>query len=219
MQRCATCYLVTRPGYRRCFKCEEHHWLAAGELADAVMPLGYAISGGQLATDLWRYKSGVDAAQAAARLRGRLTGFLREHRGCLWRAAGMPGGPQRWAVVPSGRGRTGDHPLTALVAPYLRGAPVRLGVRAGRFARGRDLDPGWLIARGQLRGADVLLVEDTWVTGGSVQSAAIALKRAGARRVAVLVLGRHIAAGTGPVPDLPECVAHVATGHTGNSAA
>jgi adenine/guanine phosphoribosyltransferase-like PRPP-binding protein len=41
-------------------------------------------------------------------------------------------------------------------------------------------------------GADVLVVDDTWVSGGSAQSVAAALKLAGARRVAVIVLGRHV---------------------------
>ncbi len=41
-------------------------------------------------------------------------------------------------------------------------------------------------------GGDVLVVDDTWVSGGSAQSAAAALKLAGARRVAVVVLGRHV---------------------------
>jgi orotate phosphoribosyltransferase len=38
----------------------------------------------------------------------------------------------------------------------------------------------------------VLLIDDTWTTGGSVQAAACALKHAGARRVGVVVIGRHI---------------------------
>ena len=37
----------------------------------------------------------------------------------------------------------------------------------------------------------VLVVDDTWTTGGRAQSAAIALHDAGAARVAVVVLGRH----------------------------
>ena len=41
-------------------------------------------------------------------------------------------------------------------------------------------------------GASVLLVDDTWVSGASAQSAAAALKLAGARHVAVVVVGRHV---------------------------
>jgi orotate phosphoribosyltransferase len=40
--------------------------------------------------------------------------------------------------------------------------------------------------------ASVLLLDDTWVSGASAQSAAAALKLAGARHVAVVVLGRHV---------------------------
>ena len=38
----------------------------------------------------------------------------------------------------------------------------------------------------------MLLVDDTWVSGASAQSAAAALKAAGARRVALVVIGRHV---------------------------
>jgi hypothetical protein len=49
----------------------------------------------------------------------------------------------------------------------------------------------------------VLLLDDTWTSGGTAQSAAVALKRAGARSVAVVVAGRHLPAitdssGAGP---------------------
>jgi adenine/guanine phosphoribosyltransferase-like PRPP-binding protein len=37
-----------------------------------------------------------------------------------------------------------------------------------------------------------LLLDDTWTSGGTAQSAAVALKQAGARSVAVVVLGRHL---------------------------
>jgi orotate phosphoribosyltransferase len=43
-----------------------------------------------------------------------------------------------------------------------------------------------------LTGASILLLDDTWTSGGTAQSAAVALKRAGARSVAVVVLGRHV---------------------------
>ena len=37
-----------------------------------------------------------------------------------------------------------------------------------------------------------LLIDDTWTTGANVQSAAAALKTAGADRVGALVIGRHV---------------------------
>ena len=38
----------------------------------------------------------------------------------------------------------------------------------------------------------VLLIDDTWTTGANAQSAAAALKAAGAQRVAALVIGRYV---------------------------
>jgi predicted phosphoribosyltransferase len=38
------------------------------------------------------------------------------------------------------------------------------------------------------------LLDDTWTTGASAQSACAALRLAGARPVAIVVLGRHVAA-------------------------
>jgi hypothetical protein len=162
-------------------------------LADAVAPIGYAVKGRQLAADLWRYKSGrEDAAAAAARLRPMLSRFLRDHGDCMWRAAGMPGRPALAAVVPSGQGRPGAHPLLDIVRSCVELPVAGLSVSPGGAAHGREMNVGWLRVRDPVAGADVLLVDDTWVSGGSAQSAAAALKLAGAVRVAVLVLGRHL---------------------------
>jgi predicted amidophosphoribosyltransferase len=38
----------------------------------------------------------------------------------------------------------------------------------------------------------VLLLDDTCTSGGTAQSAAVALKHAGARSVTVVVVGRHL---------------------------
>ena len=45
---------------------------------------------------------------------------------------------------------------------------------------------------GDVGGRAVLLIDDTWTTGANAQSAAAALKAAGARRVAALVIGRYV---------------------------
>jgi hypothetical protein len=66
----------------------------------------------------------------------------------------------------------------------------RLALRPGRQGRDLDLDRFQVLARPA--GASILLLDDTWVSGASAQSAAAALKLAGARHVAVVVLGRHV---------------------------
>lgn len=222
----------------------------AGELlADVVAPIRYAVRGGALATDLRRYKSehgdAAEAALAAGRLGELLAGFLAEHGAAVWRAAGMPAGPSAVAVVPTGQGRVGPHPLLGLVRgclglPLVReslGLPlawqseemalarqsdelllgrqsvevslaresdevllarqsrelpfVGLSVRPGEIHR-RGVNPRWVRVDTRVAGDDILVVDDTWVSGGSAQSTAAALKRSGARSVAIVVLGRHV---------------------------
>ena len=176
---------------------------AGGLLADVVAPTGYAVRGGPLAEDLRRYKSdragAAEAAAAAGRLRERLAAFLAGQEWSVWAAAGMNAGPQAVAVVPSGQGRTGTHPLVGLVRSCVELPLVRLAVAAPE-SHSRGVNLGWVRVAdragggGMLvaAGGDVLVVDDTWVSGGSAQSVAAALKLAGARRVAVVVLGRHV---------------------------
>jgi len=57
---------------------------------------------------------------------------------------------------------------------------------------GRYFDPGRYATSRELAGASVLLIDDTWVSGSSAQSAAAALRRAGAAHVACVVIGRWL---------------------------
>lgn len=164
-------------------------------LADAVAPIEYAVRGSPLAEDLRHYKSDhiapAAAAAAAGRLRESLAKFLAEHGDSVWRAAGMTAGPTAAAVVPSGQGRRGEHPLAGIVRSCVELPLVRLAVATGEI-HARGVNPAWVRVGDPVAGANVLVVDDTWVSGGSAQSAAAALRLAGARRVAIVVLGRHV---------------------------
>jgi hypothetical protein len=200
---CRTCLGPAGAGFGRCYQCELALSAAGGLLADVVAPTGYAVRGGQLAEDLRRYKSdrasAAEAVAAAGRLHERLAAFLADQGWSVWAAAGMTAGPQAFAVVPSGQGRTGAHPLVGLVRSCVGLPLVRLAVVAPE-SHSRGVNPGWVRVADRAGGgallvaggADVLVVDDTWVSGGSAQSTAAALKLAGARRVAVVVLGRHV---------------------------
>jgi len=186
---CAVCRGPARPGYPRCYQCARHDLLGPGLLADAVAPVSYAVKGTAFAAGLWGYKSWSSPDPAARSwLLALLLAFLHDHGPCVWRRAGMPP-PARLAVVPSGCGRPGPHPLAELAAGSLRLPVTRLVVRPGE--QGRDPNPARFHAERPGPGA-VLLLDDTWVSGASAQSAAAALKRAGAGRVAVVVLGRYL---------------------------
>jgi hypothetical protein len=221
---CAVCRGPAPPGSRRCYPCDLHDQIAQGFLADLVVPIAFAVKGGPHASRLWQYKSGRIAggdrgvpgpgscwgpdpgpgpdpsadvrAQAAARLLALLTVFLRDHGGCLWLAAGV-NRPSHVAVVPSARARPGTHPLASLIAPYLRLPWADLTARPGQHPV-RELDPDRFRAA-PVPGARVLLIDDTWTTGATAQSAAMALRLAGAKSVVTVVLGRHV--GSGPAGD------------------
>jgi len=217
---CEICHGPAGHGSPRCFPCDLHLQCAQGSLADVVVPVAFAVKGGSHARHLWQYKSArppVGTRDAAATmLRALLLVFLRDHGACLWRTARIAG-PTHLAVVPTARGRPGVHPLRQLVEDYLTVPWAELSPRPGG-EQVRDLDPDRFSA-GPLPGARVLMIDDTWTTGSSAQSAAMALRRAGAGSVVTVVLGRHIrraeaaTAGLGPgaMPFRPRsCAVHVA---------
>ncbi len=172
-----------------------HAQCAGDALADVVLPVTYALKGSQHAARLWQYKSiqhgtlAPAASPAGIQLLALLLLFLRDHGQCAWRAVGWTG-PTHLAVVPSGRGRPGPHPLRALIAPYLLRPWAELSAEPDD-QRVRELDPDRFQA-GPVPGARVLLIDDTWTTGASAQSAAMALRRAGAGGVVTVVIGRHV---------------------------
>ena len=78
-----------------------------------------------------------------------------------------------------------------LVAPTReRYAPLL--VRTETEVVPRRFNPEKFRAVRPLASEAVLLIDDTWTTGASAQSAAAALRAAGAGRVAAVVVGRHV---------------------------
>ncbi len=173
------------------------------------MPIAYAPKGSPQAKRLWQYKSipgprnreldgTATAASAGQFLLALLLVFLRDHGRCGWRRAGITWPPTHLAVVPSARRGPGPHPLRALITPYLSCRWAEL-VAMPNYHQVRELDPDRFEA-GPVPEARILLLDDTWTTGASAQSAALALRRAGARSIVTVVLGRHVNANPGPEP-------------------
>lgn len=118
--------------------------------------------------------------------------WLAQHERCLASNAGSSGF-DLVTTVPSASGRETEHPLTTLVGGVVRGTqervrPVlnlnRTDVSSREQARDR------FTSTQDVRGLDVLVVDDTWTTGANIQSASAALKQAGANTVAGVVIGR-----------------------------
>jgi adenine/guanine phosphoribosyltransferase-like PRPP-binding protein len=99
-------------------------------------------------------------------------------------------------VIPSLTSRPGVHPfaeiareLNAVGRAALMPAPTALcdrTVRTDKF----QLAPG-----GRAQGQHALVLDDIWTTGSNVQPAALAVRRAGAAKVSVMVVGRWLSPG------------------------
>ena len=188
---CATCFNFTA-GYDRCYGCAYGR-----EVLDAVAPISYSVGREQLHHALASYKrlEGEVARRLGATLAAILWRFLAEHERCLARAAGTAGF-DLVTTVPSGdRDRDEHHPLRWIVGELVqptRHRHRRLLIRTETTTPQRAFDENKFRATEDLSGHAVLLVDDTWTTGASAQSAAAALKTAGAGPVGAIVIGRHL---------------------------
>jgi predicted amidophosphoribosyltransferase len=190
-ETCAQCFNFTR-GFDSCYACDHNEaWLAA------VAPISYSVALEQLHHALRSYKriGGAAGRRLTLELASVLWRFLDSHEHCVARAANT----DRFALVttvPCGDpSRDQTSPLRAMVGEIV-GRTHRRYERLLRTAQASlephafDLDK--FIATRPLDGEPVLLIDDTWTTGASAQSAAAVLRRAGAGPVAAVAIGRHL---------------------------
>jgi predicted amidophosphoribosyltransferase len=188
---CTICFNLT-DGYRCCYACaHEEQWI------DGFAPISYSVAHEQLHHALWGYKrlDGEVARRLTVELAAVLWRHLAAHEGCLARAAAVDGF-QLVTTVPSGESeRDANHPLRHIVADLVRPAAtrhVRLLRRTELEVPAREFDPRRFAPTRSLNRESVLLIDDTWTTGASAQSAAAILKNAGAGKVGAVVIGRHV---------------------------
>jgi len=204
-----TCPVCTTPialGYSLCMQCHSHRG-AAEQLADYVAPLSWAVMGGQAYSDVVSYKqNGPSAFAAQDRLQRLLTGAFQRHHLCLapeWKDRALA-----FAAVPSTRGRS-PHPLGELVNRFTPdGMPqIRMAYRGDTAAdpnARRVLQPtDWEVENpAALHGIRrVVVVDDSWVTGGHAQSVASALRVRGRLSVGIVTFARVLKTGWGPTSD------------------
>jgi predicted amidophosphoribosyltransferase len=188
---CSRCFNFTR-GFERCYACDHNEpWLAA------IAPISYSVGLEQLHHALRSYKriDGTAGRRLVLELSSVLWRFLDAHERCVARAANV----DRFELVttvPSGdRSRDATHPLRGVVGEIV--APTR--VRHEQLLRRSETEvaPRAFASRKfeatrRLGGEPVLLIDDTWATGASAESAAATLRQAGAGPVAAVVIGRHL---------------------------
>lgn len=198
-----TCAICTRPvdGYPLCYRCNEHRQAAsaAGErLANLVAPLFYAVREGQSGHMMRNYKAVPPVPVLGRRLRNLLHLAFTTHLPCISRSVGLE--PAAWSVVPSTHAPRAAHPFRQVAVDVLeRFDPLRqieVTLEPGpNFAPTprRYVSGMWKVAdSGPTEGRHVLLLDDTWTTGGNAQSAAATLRNAGARAVTIMPMGRWL---------------------------
>jgi hypothetical protein len=190
-----TCLVCTAPvdRYSNCWRCSQSASLPG--LADVVAPLTYAVAGSQSAAMLRHYKDDLNVGVRFQHLRiinWLLYVGIALHQVCIEAVAGQPITSR--LAVPSLRGRIGLHPFLALTqdmgatdrSPQLIAAPQATEDRLINDQQFQLTPPA------DLTGQHVLILDDTWTTGSRAQSAALTLRRAGAQRISVLVVGRWL---------------------------
>lgn len=197
---CPTCFNLTG-SYERCLPCARQESVLA-----AILPVSYSVGHEGLHTALAGYKrvDGPGARVLGIELAALLWRFLERHEVCLSRASGVECFDVVTTVPSSDPVRDQSHPLPWIVGELCaatRGRYQRLLERSRVALSEREFSEAKYLTTRNLRGEDVLLVDDTWTTGASAQSAAAALRAAGSGTVAAVVIGRHINREWGPNDD------------------
>lgn len=186
-QTCAVCATPVS-GRARCHRCELHR--QHDGLAAASAFLTYAVAGQQSGYVMRGYKAPQPSPEHRTIVTLLACTGLARHARCCAVLAGAP--VTHWATVPSLPAKPGEHPFRQLVSRLAPGQEVRL-TAADWVEYERAVRPDHFGVEGSLpEGSHVLLMDDTWTSGGHAQSAALALHGAGATRVSLLVVARWI---------------------------
>jgi predicted amidophosphoribosyltransferase len=189
---CSICRTFIDPTYATCRTCDRQ-----ANALDIVVPISYSEHLGQLHDALRGYKDGVPQVRSYAmpRLAAILWKFLDMHEECIAGAASVDSFDLVTTVPSSTPEKDEQRSSFRTIVSWCR--PIadryeRVLEATGEVPGGRTVDPRRYRAKSRLDGLDVLLLDDTWASGGHAQSAALALRNAGTRTVALVVIGRHL---------------------------
>lgn len=188
---CAVCFTPVEQGHY-CDPCSFHR--QSSGIADRTCSLTYAFAGEQSGYVMRGYKAATPVNEHVAVVAGLMI-LGGTHNECAERIAGV--GISHWSFVPSLPHKPGEHPFRRLARTSGKGAEVQL--KAAEYVHNpRSLNGGNFQAPGPLPPrSHVLLMDDTWVAGGHIQSAALALRRAGAAQISTMTAARWLKPGYG----------------------
>lgn len=204
MVTCAVCAAPVNPTFDLCRRCARDRREFGDALADLVVPVCYGIRGTQSGHLMYSYKDiTAPARHNQTLLSVLLLAALDLHAGCIEHHLGHM--LDAWSIVPSVRSdRSGEHPLH-VVAKRAGVTLPEVGLVAREQTGPTERATTWdrFSATTARTPADrhILLIEDTWTSGGNAQSAALTLRRAGAASVTILALARWLNPGDPLVDD------------------
>lgn len=191
---CRICHSVPNEGFDVCYSCHVTRRQVTEPL-DSIVPISLYRLGEQLHTWLAGYKRwgpSTQRQQVRVWLTATIARFLRQHHSCIARNG--------WDVityVPSTRADARGHALFEC----LRNMPVYGDRCATLLKRGTasidhlNADDAGFEVTESVGAERVLLIDDTFTSGARMQSAASALRLAGADVIAAVPVGRVITPG------------------------
>lgn len=190
---CPVCLTTINAGYSYCRACDSHRsQVPTKRTADHVGFLTYAIEGRQshYLMRLYKASSTVDTQEQRGIVGLLAVAGIYLHIQCLARVAGMA--VTHWTAVPSLPAKPGEHPLHQILAPIMANVPEIPLTAAAKVADTRSFRHDHFQARHKVpSGSHVLVIDDTWTSGGHAQSAGLSVRMAGAEKVSILSLARY----------------------------
>lgn len=178
-----------------CARCRDDKQAYGPRAADRLGSVIYGCKGLENGDLMRRYKE-PRADDGDLLLVTVLAALALRHQTCVESLAGLP--PRHWATVPSLRSIGTEHPLRTILLRLLghqteiRVAPAQAARRATDSQR-REVNPDFYdVLTPVPGGSHIVVIDDTWVSGGHAQSVATALKHAGAKQVSVLAIARWV---------------------------
>lgn len=191
---CSTCTGIPNPGFPTCYKCG---YLHDQRQLDRLGFVTYAWHPHQSGTVMRGYKIPKPAPTNKTLVSFLLSYAVVGHLTCM--ADPLLGTPTSWATVPSLPRRDGIHPLNEICREICQFSEVDIRAADPLAGPPRNFEPENFVV-GSSTG-HVLLIDDTWAGGGHIQSAAAAIKDAGASRVTALLLARWLEPTWGTTKD------------------
>lgn len=186
---CARCRSLIAPGYRHCYRCSRQP-----SHIDVIVPVALSVARGAWHKALRGYKDAATAptrGELTAGLAAVLARFLHDHELCITERLNCAAF-DLVTIVPSKRRDRDTVRTITQRCPQTSSRYFPLLEPHRPPPRSHLYDPRTYRAEPEAADASILLIDDTWATGATAQSAAAALRKAGATTVALVVLGRHV---------------------------